>query len=405
MWRDHQKLIIYVSWCLLFLNHHVRKSRYVGGFTLCIINDTFLLIGHTDELVAARTELARLRQEEQQLVKQLLDIRVAANVQKIKIDALVRERNRTISRFPMELLVQIFDLYIHLGRPGGIYWRMHQLARVSRHWRDTILCTPTFWTHVMISPDDIPFLKTRLKRSRSAPLDIVVIDWTDVDNKTELTESLRIIAPCANRWRSLTVDKIARSFVALVINEINRLELPFCRRVNINARSDGAAYWHLYFPGFLSSIPALEHISLEHFVPPLCFPTLSKLKTLELTSVGFRSLSLAVLFSQTLTKLSLFGITDAWLLEPDSIKFLALRTLVLHVYDPKQLLEQSQLQCSNALTILTSLWRILILWSSAQLKINSMLSTILPFLLMENRITLMTRVVLPSVKHFQVSVA
>ena len=122
---------------------------------------------------------------------------------------------------------------------------------------------------------------------------------------------------------------------------------------------------------------------------------LSKLKTLELTSVGFRSLSLAVLFSQTLTKLSLFGITDAWLLEPDSIKFPALRTLVLHVYDPKQLLEQSQLQCSNALTIFTSLW----------IKINSMLSTILPFLLMENRITLMTRVVLPSVKHFQVSIA
>ena len=158
------------------------------------------------------------------------------------------------------------------------------------------------------------------------------------------------------------------------------------------------------FQAFSYQFP-LSSISRSNISSHHCFPTLSKLKTLELTSVSFRSLSLAVLFSQTLTKLSLFGITDAWLLEPDSIKFLALWTLVLHVYGPKQLLEQSQLQCSNALTILTSLWRILILWSLAQLKINSMLSTILPFLLMENRITLMTRVVLPSVKHFQVSVA
>ena len=152
-----------------------------------------------DELVAARIELVWLQQEELQLVKQLLDVRATANAQRIKINTLVRDRNRMISRLPMELLLRIFDLFIHLGDLEGIYRRMHRLANVSRHWRDTILCTSTLWTCTMISPDDIPFLKTRLKRSRSAPLDIVVIDWTDVDNKTELTESLQIITSCANR--------------------------------------------------------------------------------------------------------------------------------------------------------------------------------------------------------------
>ena len=74
-----------------------------------------------DELVAAWIELVRLQREELQLVKQLLDVRATANAQRIKIDMLVRDRNQTISHLPMELLLRIFDLFIHLRDLEGIY--------------------------------------------------------------------------------------------------------------------------------------------------------------------------------------------------------------------------------------------------------------------------------------------
>ena len=51
-----------------------------------------------------------MQQKELQLRKKLFDVRAAANAQRIKIDALVRERDQTISRLPMELLVEIFGL-------------------------------------------------------------------------------------------------------------------------------------------------------------------------------------------------------------------------------------------------------------------------------------------------------
>ena len=295
--------------------------------------------GNVDELVAARTELARLQQEELQLLKQLFDVRAAASAQGIKIDALVRERNRTISCLPAELLDRIFNIYIHLEGPEEIYWRMHQLASVSRYWRDTILCTPTFWTCVMISPDDTPFLETRLKRSHSALLDIVIMDWMDRNDETELIKSLRIVASCANRWRSLTMDmaEINKPFTVSVIDEINHLEFPRLQRANIELSNN----WYLPLPAFLSSknSPTLEHISLGHLIVQPGFPTQSKLKTLKLTNVSFRLLSPAVLFSQSLIELSLVGTMDGSLLEPDSIKFPVLRTLILHSDDPQPLLE------------------------------------------------------------------
>ena len=216
---------------------------------------------------------------------------------------------------------------------------MHQLASVSRYWRDTILCTPTFWTCVMISPDDTPFLETRLKRSHSALLDIVIMDWMDRNDETELIKSLRIVASCANRWRSLTMDmaEINKPFTVSVIDEINHLEFPRLQRANIELSNN----WYLPLPAFLSSknSPTLEHISLGHLIVQPGFPTQSKLKTLKLTNVSFRLLSPAVLFSQSLIELSLVGTMDGSLLEPDSIKFPVLRTLILHSDDPQPLLE------------------------------------------------------------------
>ena len=305
--------------------------------------DSFASIENVDELVAARIELVRLQQEELQLVKQLLDVRATANAHRIKIDALVRDRNRTISRLPTELLVRIFDLFIHLGDLEGIYRRMQRLADVSRHWRDTILCTSTLWTYTVISPDDIPFLETRLKRSGSGPLDIVVVGWANGNNKTALIESLRIITPCADRWRSLTMDK-SDIFVAPVIDEIKHLNFPSLQRVNMNLTNNHA----LPLPAFLSSkiSPSLEHISLGYFILPSHSFTLSKLVTLELTNVGF--LSPTIVLWQSPTNPSPFG--NGVFPAPDSIILPVLRTLILHVHSPMQLLDAisaPMLECFN----------------------------------------------------------
>ena len=87
-----------------------------------------------DELAAARAELTRLEQEEQQLLQNLLDARAALTTQRSKIDVLVRDRNCMISRLPTELLVRIFGYflrqYLGLIHPHP---RRQLLASVSRH--------------------------------------------------------------------------------------------------------------------------------------------------------------------------------------------------------------------------------------------------------------------------------
>ena len=298
-----------------------------------------------DELVAARAELDRLQQEELQLLKQLLDVRAAADAQKIKIDALIRERNETsrTSRLPVELLVKIFGLCIcpDSSLAESIYWRRQQIASVSRHWRDVVLHTSTLWQCIIVS-SSIPFLKTQLERSGREFLDINI----DPRSEATLIENLRIISPCATRWRSLIMDVYSASFMALVIDEINHLELPFFQGVRMNVAHSGLEP----LPAFLSSkfSLTLEHLTLGHLDLPPDFPTLSKLKTLELAGVGLRSLSPTIFFSQSLNKLSLFKTTVGRL--PDSIELPVLRTLILHIDDPKQLLEAilaPMLQCFN----------------------------------------------------------
>ena len=97
----------------------------------------------------------------------------------------------------------------------------------------------------------------------------------------------------------------------------------------------------LPLPAFLSSksSPTLEHLSLVRFNVHSGFLTQSKLRTLELKNVVLSSSSPAVLFSQSLTRLTIFGVdTAGWLLEPDSIKIPVFRSLILLIDDPKKLL-------------------------------------------------------------------
>ena len=77
-----------------------KEPGYVGGITFVHHTDSFSLIGNMDELISAQAELARLQQEEQQLLKPFSDVRATANAQRIKIDTLVRKkRNNFMSPY------------------------------------------------------------------------------------------------------------------------------------------------------------------------------------------------------------------------------------------------------------------------------------------------------------------
>ncbi|KAL4079595.1 hypothetical protein J3A83DRAFT_1128675 [Scleroderma citrinum] len=296
----------------------------------------------TDELVEAWAELTRLEEKEQRLLKLLIDVRVATNAQRTRINALVRERGRTISRLPTELLVYIIGFCIG---PNSIHWdvrmRRQELACVSRHWRDVILQSPILWKYIVVSPDNSPFLKTQLKRSCGAPLDIRITDWSRSYGIGGLTASLATVTSSADRWRSLAIDRNSEASTELVLNAINQLELPSLRGVNLEgfglADSENIAS-----QDFLSVTrsPALEHLVIIDAAPT--FPTLSQLKTLDLTFRGDNVTlvpSPALFFIQSLTMLSLSGNFDHWSLEWDSVQFPILQTLKLDIAEPRQFME------------------------------------------------------------------
>ena len=298
-----------------------------------------------DELAAARAELTRLEQEEQQLFQNLLDVRAALKTQRSKIDVLVRDRNCMISRLPTELLVRIFSYflrqYLGLIHPHP---RRQLLASVSRCWRDVILHTPTLWEYIMLSPFDGPFsLNTQLERSRDARLDVVITEWSNrhVDN---MKESLDIAISSADRWRSLAIRGNMPPCTAWIIAHMNGIKFPSLQRLRVE-EFEATAFGNLASPRFLSSAssPVLEDLSIDNFTPPLGFLPPPKLKTLQLTfdnEVHSRlSPPICISSSQSLTILSLFGNTNDWSLEGDSITFPVLRSLALSVSEPRHFMK------------------------------------------------------------------
>ncbi|KAL4079608.1 hypothetical protein J3A83DRAFT_1131035 [Scleroderma citrinum] len=300
-----------------------------------------------NELVEARAELSRLEQKGQQLLKELLDVRAATDAQRTRIDVLVRERGRTIACLPTELLVWIFTLCIGPNSVGpdtmdqDVDMQRRQSAGVSRHWRDVILHSPILWNYIIMSPHHSPSLKTRLKRSYGAPLNILITGWWRPRIKGGLAKDLAIVIPYADRWSSLTIYGNSPASMAFVINKVNHMKFPSLRHVVFHRVEDTS---NAKSPclDFLSPTcsPTLEHLVVRDFIPTLNLPTLSKLKTLDLmfeNDIAARVPS--IFFVQSLTTLSLIGDDSCWSLEQDSIQFPVLQTLILHITDPNQFME------------------------------------------------------------------
>ncbi|KAL4066476.1 hypothetical protein V8B97DRAFT_1874498 [Scleroderma yunnanense] len=291
-----------------------------------------------DDLTQARVELALLEEKAQELLTQLLEVRTAVSAQRTKIRELIRQRSPPIYCLPTELLVSILNLDI---RALPYHQRNWELARVSRHWRDVILDNPIFWTTINLLTLSTSAIKTHLERSGDSPLDIVIeANGPPASIYDKLIPRMHIVTPHIRRWRALDVSRIWKSYgsgeALFRVGELIGGILDYCPELPSLKRAIIPCFGSIAYPNYLSSIciPSLEHLELddcqawEDFEPP---PTLKTLRlAFEASSAQYPSF-LYLIPTQALTTLSLSGVIDEWILQPNSICFPVLKTLVLSV--------------------------------------------------------------------------
>ena len=291
-----------------------------------------------DVLVQARAKLARLESKAQELVEQLLGVRVAVFAQRTKISELIRHKS-PIQRLPTELLLYILILDV-CAHPD--HERKQELAGVSRRWRDIILDSPIFWRSIAIPRLTTSAIETHLRRSGGSLLDIVIgVDLDDLGRSYEgISPRLDVIKPNAHRWGFLDVSHVENQegqadsdddedipVGEFLIKAIGHLELPLLKRASIQF------FGNIAYPDFLSQTraPSLEHLELRcptwnNFLPP---PTLKSLVVSFAVESAPEPLFTRLIPTQTLTTLSLGGNFDNLSFQPDSIYFPVLNTLTL----------------------------------------------------------------------------
>lgn len=293
-----------------------------------------------DDPAAARAKLARLEGEARKLAKGLLDARTAISEQRAKLDELIRSRLPPIRRLPTELLLSILSIEIHRYRGPR---RKQELASVSCQWRDIILHTPSLWSTINVTWLNRSSIKIHLKRSREAPLTIVIDGgsprWMPAP---KLIALLDIVMSCAHRW--YTLEAVGRGdasgyypdgFMMFIFDKFKHLELPSLCRVRIGTDED-------IYPLFsLAHTPALQHLDLGKFTPLSGLSAIPVLQTLRLAAhrgLG-HPLFPNLIPTQKLTTLVLFGDVTQWLLQPNSIHFPVLRSLTVEVLGAEEFMK------------------------------------------------------------------
>ena len=293
-----------------------------------------------DDLAAARAELAHLEERARKLAKELLAVRVAVSVQRAKLDELIRTRTPAIHRLPAELLLPILSIEIHHYRDSR---RKQELAGVSCRWRDIILHSPSLWSTINVTWLNRSLIKTHLKRSREAPLNVVIDGgsprWMPAP---KLTALLDIVMSCAYRWHTLeTIDfgntggHYPDGFMVFIFDKFKHLELPCLNRLRI-CTAEGI------HPSFsLLHTPSLQHLDLGKFTTLSGSSAIPVLQSLRLASHGGLEHPLlpSLISTQKLTTLALFGDVSQWPLEPDSIQLPVLRSFTVEVLGAKEFME------------------------------------------------------------------
>ncbi|KAI6037799.1 hypothetical protein EDC04DRAFT_2089420 [Pisolithus marmoratus] len=291
----------------------------------------------TQDLAAARAELARLQNRERELVEELRSVRTAAQVQLDRINVFIKRRlTAPITRLPLSVLSDIIYLTICNTYPESDAHRYtkRKLASVSRLWRDAILNFPKLWTTVVIDPSwSAPLVMAHVKRSGECPLDITIAEWSSND-RFQFQRLLGPAVTCGYRWRSLVIREISGATATLILNGIQYMRFPAMKRIEISeARL-------LNSPFFLTSqyAPALEQVILSKgsSIEKLPFITTLRIVHLHLTDDTSASLLLSSLLPlPQLSELVLSGTGDCdeWP-DAESIRLPVLTSLTLILSDP-----------------------------------------------------------------------
>ena len=281
-----------------------------------------------DELTQVRSELARLEKEERDLHEQLSSVRVAIEAHKSRIDDLIRTKPAPISSLPSEILSYVLELAAFPFRD----YRIRELARVSRAWRDIILSFPNFWSNIELhdSCANMSLLKAHVARSCQYPLCITIGSWR---TPAELSSFLDVIVPHVYRWRTLDIYS---NCMQVILDKINHLKFPSLTHTTII--SDG----NMQYPVFLwpENAPSLKRLDLGLLIPMDDFPPGQRIADLRLrfSDGRFGPMVLpSLLSSRDLTTLN-FTCSDCPLLQPNSISLPFLTSLILSVRHPRGLM-------------------------------------------------------------------
>lgn len=281
-----------------------------------------------DELAQVRSELARLEKEEHDLHEQLSRVRVAIEVHKSRVEDLVRTKPAPIGSLPPEIILYVLEL----ADFPFLDYRIRELARVSRAWRDIILSFPMFWSNIS-SLTNLSFLRTRVARSRQYPLTITIEAWR---TPAELSSFLDVIVPHAYRWRTLDIHTDGHECIQVILDKINHLKFPSLLHTTIIADEN------MQYPVFLrpENAPSLKSLELSPLIPMDDFPPGQMIANLllQFSRGHFGPMVLpSLLSSQNLTTLN-FACSDYPSLQPDSISLPLLTSLTLEVAHPRGLI-------------------------------------------------------------------
>ncbi|KAG6331772.1 hypothetical protein ID866_7316 [Astraeus odoratus] len=304
-----------------------------------------------DELAVAWTALSHLESQERILQEKLTDVHRSIELQRGRIENIMRSRPSLITTFPTELLLQIFELIVQdESLTNNIHPKL-QLTMVSRYWRDVILTCSSFWTRIQLAPEwPLPLLEAHITRSGQCPLDIVILNWNSNSSKTvckTFRQQLGIVIQHASRWRSLEIQANAGTLYALfALEKVYGMAFPSLTRVSVDRQRRHGAIDHGWGPLFrflrFESIPGLKGLNLGDLIPSEDLHVSSTLTEFTL-SVSYPSRLEAPSFLYNpslrgLKSLTLQGWTKSWQLVPDSIHLPLLEHFVCEVSNPKQLL-------------------------------------------------------------------
>ncbi|KAI6037794.1 hypothetical protein EDC04DRAFT_2897116 [Pisolithus marmoratus] len=290
----------------------------------------------TQDLAAARAELARLQNRERELIDELRSVRAAAEVQMDRINVFIKRRSPApISRLPLSVLSDIIYLTICNTHPESDAHRCtkRELASVSRAWRDAILSCPQLWSNIVVDPAwSVPLVMAHVKRSGACPLDIIITKWTSSVDTSRFQTLLGPTVTCGYRWRSLVIRENHGGSATRILESIQHMMFPAMKRVEISDTSMSN------YPPFLTSqyAPALEYMALSKGIFIEEIPNIAHLRVVHLHLTNRTSASLlllSLLLLPQLSELVLSGTGDEWP-DAESIHLPVLTSLTLLMPEP-----------------------------------------------------------------------